>query len=191
MMLRSLKSSTARLVTRLIVLSCTLRGQRLQVGSGTLINPGAKIRPMGGRISIGKNCFIAAGVVLKTFDGEIAIGDNVDINEYSILYGLGGLTIGRDCRIAAHVSIIPANHNFADRSKPIHEQGLTLKGISVGDDVWIGVNASILAGVTLGQGSIVAAGAVVTKSTAAYGIYAGNPARLIKERGEAPANLSI
>lgn len=77
--------------------------------------------------------------------------------------------------------VIPANHGIAKNS-PIRKQVVTKIGIVIEDDVWIGAGAKILDGVTLRKGSVIGAGAVVTKNTDAYCVYAGVPAKVIKPR---------
>lgn len=120
--------------------------------------------------------------MLLSYGGSIEIGDDCTVNPYSILYGHGGLKIGNGVRIAAHCTIIPSNHNFADRSVDIRLQGLTNLGITIEDDVWIGTGVRILDGVTIAKGCIVAAGAVVTQSTSPYTIVGGVPSRKLKDR---------
>jgi acetyltransferase-like isoleucine patch superfamily enzyme len=77
----------------------------------------------------------------------------------------------------------PANHIFADASRPIHKQGLSRQGVTIGDDVWIGAGARILDGVTIARGCVIGAGAVVTRSTRPDGVYLGVPARRHQDRG--------
>ncbi|MBW4481634.1 MAG: acyltransferase [Tildeniella torsiva UHER 1998/13D] len=110
------------------------------------------------------------------------IGNNCSINPFSIIYGHGGVNIGNDVLIAAHVVIIPSNHNFDSLQHPIRTQGNTSLGISIEDNVWIGTGAKILDGVTIHEGGIVGAGAVVTSNVEAYSIVGGVPARTIKLR---------
>jgi acetyltransferase-like isoleucine patch superfamily enzyme len=78
--------------------------------------------------------------------------------------------------------IIGANHRFDDLSRPIAKQGLVRKSVVIEDDVWIGGRVNILAGVTVGRGSVVAAGAVVTHDVPPYSVVAGVPAKVIKTR---------
>jgi acetyltransferase-like isoleucine patch superfamily enzyme len=93
-----------------------------------------------------------------------------------------GLQIGDGVRIGAGVVIIPSNHVFADPDVPIYRQGNEGKGICIESDVWIGANCTVLDGVTIGQGSVIAAGAVVNKDVDPYSVVGGVPARLIKKR---------
>ena len=78
--------------------------------------------------------------------------------------------------------MIAEQHNFSDANEIMQKQGVTQKGINIEDNVWIGANVTILDGVTIKSGCVIGAGAVVTKSTEPNGIYAGVPARKIKER---------
>jgi acetyltransferase-like isoleucine patch superfamily enzyme len=138
----------------------------------------------GGSIVIGARCDIGEGAVLDSHGGAIAIGDDCSVNPYAVLYGQGGLTIGSGVRIAAHAVLVPANHGI-DRDLPIFRQPQTKRGIVVEDDVWIGSGARILDGVTLAIGSVIGAGAVVTRSTEPYSINLGVPARQVGTRPRA------
>ena len=79
------------------------------------------------------------------------------------------------------VAVSALNHNFEDKAKRIDEQGITTKPVIIGDDVWIGANAVILPGVTIGKHCVVAGGAVVTKDVPDHSLVAGVPAKLIKQ----------
>jgi acetyltransferase-like isoleucine patch superfamily enzyme len=135
-----------------------------------------------GSISIGEGTFVQPHSYLWTCGGDIRIGRFCSVNPYCVLYGLGGLTIGDHVRIATHTVVVPANHNFMNSDIPIVNQGQTMEGIVVGDDVWVGAGVRILDGVEIGKGCVIAAGSVVTKSTIPYGIYAGVPAKKVKDR---------
>lgn len=142
----------------------------------------AEISPMGGFIRIGENTTIDKHVILRAYGGVINMGDNCSVNPFSVLYGHGGLYIGSGVRIAAHSVFIPANHNFSNLDVYIYTQGETMKGIRVEDDVWFGTGVRVLDGAVVGKGVVVAAGAVVTKDLAPNCIYAGVPAKKIRER---------
>lgn len=178
----------------------------VQAGAGSHISPHAEIRGFAANIRIGKNVLIEAHAMLECPDAEssIEIGDNsiikshallladrggsirlgrhCSVNPFTVLYGHGGLTIGDDVRIATHCVVVPANHVFANPDAPIRSQGLTREGISIGDDVWLGAGARVLDGCTIGRGSVIAAGAVLTRSVPADSIVAGVPGRVIASR---------
>jgi acetyltransferase-like isoleucine patch superfamily enzyme len=159
------------------------RKNNIIIGGGTKISSDAVIETVhGGEIRIGKNCEILNGAILMTYGGKIEVGDRCSINPYTILYGHGGLKIGNDVLIAGHTIVIPANHIYTNRNKTINTQGLICKGITIEDDVWIGGGCCILDGITIGKGSIIAAGAVVNTSVAPFSVVGGVPIKLLKKR---------
>ncbi len=133
-------------------------------------------------IAIGANSYLYSSCVIKAVDGWIKMGHNCTVNEFAILHGDGGLEIGNDVRIAAQVRIIAMNHIYDDPKVPIHLQGIRAKGIIIEDDVWLGVGSTVLDGVTIGKGTVIGAGAVVTKNIPPYSIAVGVPAKVIKKR---------
>ncbi len=159
----------------------SLRG--IQIGKNTMIEPGTVLRSQyGGNISIGENSYISRDVQLLTHGGDIIIGNDCTVNPYTIIYGQGNTKIGNGVRIAAHCVIVPANHIFSDITKPIYKQGLSMRGVRIEDDVWLGAGVKVLDGVTIGKGCVVGANSVVTKSLEPYGVYVGVPAKKIKSR---------
>jgi len=158
-------------------------GKRINVGPGARIAMSCKIRTTGGgTLSIGTNTRLLDLVLIYTYGGDIKIGKNCSINPFCVLYGLGGLEIGDDVRIAAHTVIVPANHSFDTLGIPIWRQPETRKGVRIGNDVWIGCGCRILDGVVIGQGCVVGAGSVVTRNLPDYSIAVGVPARVIGSR---------
>lgn len=141
-------------------LSCLDEKSTIEIGERTGVSPYVKIRVQNG--------------------GYVKIGTNCSIHSFSVIYGDGGVTIGDRCRIATHVVIVPNNHNFSDPTKDIYDQGITRKPIAIGNDVWIGAGAIILAGVKVGDHSVIAAGAVVTEDVPERAVVGGVPARIIK-----------
>ena len=135
-----------------------------------------------GQLEFGENCQIMPRCIIASYGGSITIGNNVSINPYSLIYGHGGLVIGDNTRIAGHTVIIPANHIFSSTKLTISSQGIECRGISIGNDVWIGAGVMILDGVTIGDGAVIAAGSVVNKCVESYSVYAGVPAKKIKDR---------
>ena len=93
------------------------------------------------------------------------------------------MTIGDDTITGAYLSIHPENHNFDDISSAIRLQGVTRKGISIGKNCWIGAKVTILDGANIGDGCVIAAGAVVNQSFSDNQIIGGIPAKVIGSRG--------
>ncbi len=156
--------------------------RKIKVGNKSYIEKGVQFRVVKGTITIGDNCVIRRGVILSTEGGNIRIGDESTINPYSVIYGDGNTFIGKGVRIAAHSIIVPANHKFKNKDIYIKDQGLTKKGISIMDDVWIGAGVTILDGVKINKGAVVAAGAVVTKEIPEYALTMGIPAKIVDYR---------
>lgn len=155
----------------------------ISIGKTTFVHKNAVIRSSPGTIvTIGDDCTIRDGAKIISNGGNIRIGNGVFVNHYSLLYGQGGLTIHDRVWIASHVTVIPANHIFDGVPVEVGIRGQTKEGIVIESAVWIGTGARILDGVTLRSGTVVGAGAVVTKSTEPGGIYVGVPAKLLRMR---------
>lgn len=112
---------------------------------------------------------------------NISIGYNSGIGENSFIQDIGEVEIGNNVLMGPEVMIFTANHCI-DKDKLINEQGHIIKNVKIENDVWIGARSIILPGVTIGQGSVVAAGSIVTKNIDQYTIVGGNPAKFIKRR---------
>jgi acetyltransferase-like isoleucine patch superfamily enzyme len=131
---------------------------------------------------LGDNVVIHPFVILRAFNGFIRIGNNSSVNAFTVILGNGGINIGENVMIAPHCVIVASNHKFSRIDTPMKNQGISSKGIKICDDVWIGANVSIMDGVKIGKGSIIAAGSVVTKDVAPNSIIGGVPGKLIKMR---------
>ena len=116
---------------------------------------------------------------------NITAGRSLAINTGAFISARAPLTFGSGVLVGPNVVIITSNHRFDMPDRPISEQGHDLAPITIGDDCWIGANAVILAGVNVAEGTIVSAGAVVTRDTEPYTIVAGSPAERIGERPRA------
>lgn len=161
--------------------TCTYR---IEIGNNVNIDHGVCLRNEGqnSRIILKDFAMLDLGVLLKTHNnGVIEIGSSTYIGPYSCLSGKY-IKVGEDCRIASHVGIYANNHNFADSTRKIKEQGSSYKGIVIENDCWLGSGVKVVDGVTVGQGSVIGAGAVVTKNIPPYSIAVGVPAKVIKNR---------
>lgn len=132
---------------------------------------------IGKNTRVGRNTRISAG-----FDGRIEVGANVLIDEGTCVMAQEHVYIGDNTMIAPYCFITDFNHQFDRTDIPIAKQGYKTKKVRIEEDVWIGTHCIILPGVTLGKGSVVGAGSVVTKSVKSYSVVAGNPAKVIKQR---------
>ncbi len=135
-----------------------------------------------GKILIHEGAHIDHGVYLQSLGGCIEVGEMTYIGPYVCMAGPGNITIGKNCLIASHSSAYANNHIFSDPHISIDSQGVTCESIVIEDDCWLGTGVRVLDGVTIGKGSIIGAGAVVTKSLPPYSIAVGVPAKVIRQR---------
>ena len=136
----------------------------------------------GNNVSIGAFSRVIVSTSLNDIGDKIVIGNNVGIGEFAYLGGAGGLEIGDECIVGQYLSCHPENHNYDNITISIRHQGVSRKGIKIGKNCWIGSKVTILDGVEIGAGSIIAAGSVVTKSFDENSIIGGVPAKLLKSR---------
>ena len=137
---------------------------------------------LGSRVSIGAFSRLSVSGSLSILGKGILIGEDVAIGDFSHIGGAGGVSIGRDTIAGAYLSIHPENHNFDDITKPIRLQGVNRQGIVIGENCWIGAKVTILDGVKLGDGCVVAAGSVVRGHFPNNVIIGGVPAKILKQR---------
>jgi acetyltransferase-like isoleucine patch superfamily enzyme len=190
--MRTKRSLLGRIQHRFRVSRLNMRSG-VQVDRSIYIARSAKIQidtdrcVIGGRILVSERVTISDGAIIAPYGGSIEIGAHAYVGPYCVLYGHGGLTIGRNTMIGAHTIIIPANHGRTRRDEPMNVQPLTTKGITIGEDLWIGAGCKILDGVHIGDGAVIGAGSVVTKHIEAYSIAFGVPARSAGSRSTASA----
>ncbi|MDX2216550.1 MAG: acyltransferase [Oculatellaceae cyanobacterium bins.114] len=163
-----------------------LNTKGIELGNGVRLLRGDRLDSQGKNscIRLGNHVQFAYGVGIKVSRENcvIEIGDRTSIGPYVVIHGPGNIKIGQDCLIAAHTGIYASNHQFADPDRKIRDQGLSRKGIVIEDDCWLGHKVSVLDGVTIGKGSVIGAGAVVTKDIPPYSIAVGVPAKVIGQR---------
>jgi acetyltransferase-like isoleucine patch superfamily enzyme len=162
----------------------------VRLGKGVYLDQGVYLHALPNGISIGDETFIMHHTMLHVFNfrslpqAGITIGKNCFLGEYNVIRGQGGVYIGNEVYTGPMVQIVAVNHVFSDPYRPIRQQGITAQGIVIEDDVWIGANATVVDGVTIGKGSIIGAGSVVTQSIPPYSIAVGTPAKPVKDRRE-------
>jgi len=162
----------------------------LNVGKDFIVEDYAEVNCMaykkimiGDRVTIGKFALIRP---TNSYGGSIGeglkIGNNSSIGPYSYIGCSGMIEIGDNVMMSPRVSIYAENHVFDRTDITIKDQGVKREFVKIEDDCWIAANSVILAGVTIGKGSIIAAGSVVTRDVPPFSIVAGVPATVIKSR---------
>lgn len=145
-----------------------LSKQGIIFGDGVTIGRFAMIRP--------------SGYYERDVGAGLKVGDYSNIEAYCYIGCSGQIEVGSNVLIGPRVSISAENHKFSQLDMPIREQEVTRQPIVIQDDCWLGSNCVITAGIKIGKGSIIAAGAVVTKDVAPYSIVRGVPAKVIRMR---------
>lgn len=157
--------STAR-VSPLADIEPSIRGTRVVVGPHSIIDSFVKVKPVGGT-------------------GDVIIGKRSFINSGCVLYSGNGIRIGDGVLIAANCTLAAVNHAFDALDIPIIDQRFqpSRGGIVIENNVWIGANSVLLDGAVIRSGVVVAAGSLVRGELLSGGLYGGNPASLIRQRG--------
>lgn len=137
---------------------------------------------LGDDVSIARDSILfCTGVIAQKGTG-ITIGHRTGIGSRAFLAGQGGITIGNDVITGPNIQVFSENHNFSDTGKTIKDQGVTKQATVIGNNCWLGAGITILAGVHIGDGCVIAAGSVVTRSVPPNSVVAGVPAKVIKTR---------
>jgi len=131
--------------------------------------------------SCGKNFKCCSGVVIHSA-ARINIGENVRIGEKSYINAHGGLTIGNNVQMGPGIFIWTSNHNYYKPENLPFDGKYIFKPITIEDNVWLGAKSSIVPGVTIGEGAVVAMCSVVTKDVPPCAVVGGNPAKILKYR---------
>jgi len=177
--------TTAGLIQRWRRWKLALRGVRLDrscyVGPGVSLGPD-NVTLCKGTVDVAESCDLNQGVELNAWGGAIRIARRVWLGPYTVIYGHGGVEIGEQTLVSMHATILSSNHGIPPVGQLIRDTADELLPTKIGRDVWIGANAVILGGVTIGDGAVVAAGAVVARDVQAGAIVAGVPARIVRLR---------
>lgn len=159
--------------------------ERIHLGNGVRISGQATLRantdhPRG--IFIGDGSSVHESALIAANRGKVSIGRSSWVGPFCLIYGNGVVSIGNNVLVAGHSSINTVSHRFERCDLPINDQGIHCDPVHIEDDVWIGMNAVILQGITIGRGAIVGAGAVVTRDVPPWSIVTGVPARVVRRR---------
>lgn len=163
--------------------------KRLSIGNKTKLQDSVYIDSLskegvfiGNNVVIGKNSRIECTGSLQNIGKGIKIGDRTTFGSDCFFGAAGGIKIGCDVVAGQYIRFHSENHNYSDMSTLIRNQGVTHKGIKIGDNCWIGAGVVFLDGAELGDGCVVGANAVVTKKFPSNSVIAGVPARKIGYR---------
>ena len=143
---------------------------------------------IGKNVNIGSFCRITVSTefggykVKSNNDIRLKIGNNVDVGNNSFISANNNIDIGNNIIMSSYVFISDHDHGFGDIDRNLHQQPLSEGGyVKIGNNVFLGVKCSVLKNVSIGQHSVIAANAVVTRDIPAYSVAAGNPAKVIKK----------
>ena len=135
-------------------------------------------------ITLGQGVFLGRGTILSCKDGDIELGDHVNIGFNSEIFSGSSVKVGRHGLFAAYTYLVGGGHAFDQAGVPVVEQERVSKGITLGENVWLGAGAKVMDGVTIGRDVVVGAGAVVTADLPDGSVAVGIPARVVRTRGE-------
>jgi acetyltransferase-like isoleucine patch superfamily enzyme len=132
---------------------------------------------------LGKKSLVEDFSTINNAVGDVVIGDNTIIGLSNVI--IGPVSIGSNVMLAQNVVVSGLNHGYEDVSLPPSVQKVSCKIITIDDDVWIGANVVVTAGVHIGRHSVVGAGSIVTKDIPEFCVAFGNPARVVKRYNQA------
>jgi acetyltransferase-like isoleucine patch superfamily enzyme len=158
----------------------------LHIGDSFTVETGSRLYiqknwHIGDRVTIATNCAIFSRE--SPVCGALQIGPGTHIGDNTIIDVADNITIGKEVAIGPNCVIYSHDHGYSGVSKPAWKGQLKTAAISIEDGSWIGANVTLLPGVTIGEKSVIAAGAVVTRNVPAYSLWGGIPAKQIKELG--------
>jgi acetyltransferase-like isoleucine patch superfamily enzyme len=178
-------------VTTVVTVRAYLRGKfrrwLLDARRNTSVHPTVEVGSgvefgIDGPINVAPGCRLRKDVLVAPSGGHVNIGRGSLVNAFGVLLGHGGIDVGEDVLIGPHTTIVAGDHTYENRTVRIDDQPVTGEGIRLEDDVWIGADVTVLDGVTIEKGSVVAAGSVVVDSVPEYTVVAGVPAEPVGTR---------
>ena len=176
-------------------------GRNVVFGQGTVLRHPAKIRigsdvvvddlvvldakgESNRGITIGSGVFLGRGTILSCKDGDIVLGDHVNIGFNSEVFSGSSVTVGAHGLFAAYTYLVGGGHEFERTDEAVIDQPRSSRGITLGENVWLGAGAVVLDGVKVGRDVVVGAGAVVAEDLPDGAVAVGIPARVVRRRGD-------
>jgi acetyltransferase-like isoleucine patch superfamily enzyme len=135
-----------------------------------------------GRLILGRWVHIGSGNSIRCHEGTIRVGDKCVFGKDNTVNGYLDIEFGAATIVADWVYVCDFDHVFADVTVPIKDQGIVKAPVRIGPDVWLGTKVTVLRGITIGRGCVVAANAVVNKDLPPYSVAVGVPARVVRDR---------
>ena len=164
----------------------TIRGgAKIEIGDDVFIDDNCVLDARGAAmLRLGNRVLLARNTIVRARDGAIEIGDGADIGSNCLLGTDSSLRIGRDVLVAAYSYLVAGgNHNIDDPDTPIIRQGVTSRGgITIGDGAWLGARVTVLDGCAVGEGTVVGAHSLVTRSLPDRVVAHGTPATVVRQR---------
>jgi acetyltransferase-like isoleucine patch superfamily enzyme len=158
---------------------------KIRLGQGVVVDDLVVLDAKGttnGGITLGDGVFVGRGSILSCKNGDIVLGDRVNIGFHAEIFSGSRVEVGKDGLLAAYTYLVGGGHEFERGDVAVLEQARTSRGITLGDNVWLGAGARVLDGCTLGRGVVVGAGAVVTSDLPDGSVAVGVPARVVRTR---------
>ena len=163
----------------------TRYGRRLRSDGLSFIAPNVVLQiGSRGRIELGRWSWIGHGCKLRCHEGLISIGAKTVLGQECTISAYQHVSIGRECVIADRVMLIDFDHGMVEVERPVRLQGIYMRDVRVGNNVWIGYGACILRGVTVGDNAVIGTNSVVTRDVPANAVVGGVPARVLRMRDE-------
>lgn len=166
-------------------------GSHIRCGKNVKFEDYAEVHGLCEKLVFGDNVTISRGVMIRPssyygndYGKGLVVGNNSSIGPYGYVGCSGKIAIGKNVMFGPKCSLFAENHVFSDTEKDIKSQGVAQKGITVEDDCWIGSNVTILDGVTIGKGSVIGAGTLVTRDVAPGSIVVDKRDKGVKGRGK-------
>jgi acetyltransferase-like isoleucine patch superfamily enzyme len=159
--------------------------RKINLGSHVVIDDQCMLDAKGANnrgIEIHDGVFVGRNTILSCKNGDITLEDGVNIGFNCEVFSGSKVTIGRNTLLAGYCYVIGGGHEFDATDRPVQEQRGVSKGITIGEDAWLGAGTMVLDGVTIGSQTVIGAGSLVTSDLPPRSVAAGTPARVLRSR---------